>query len=75
MIRGWAPEASGAMTAKDGGMASSLVGNNVGEMKGLLARRLLVRLDDAKEEGKELTASGDEPSERDYRRSGMRRAT
>lgn len=36
VIRGWAHEARGAIAATDAGMASSFVGNRVGDMKGLV---------------------------------------
>jgi len=36
VIKGWAPEAKGAMAATDWGMASSLLGKRVGDIKGLL---------------------------------------
>ncbi len=40
VIRGWAPDAKGAIAATEAGMASSLVGKRVGDMKGLVMRVL-----------------------------------
>lgn len=68
VIRGWAPEARGAMAATEAGMASSLCGKRVGDMKGLEGNGQHC-FSDREGDMERLTASADGPSGRDYRRS------